>query len=82
MRRNSPLTGRPSTLSAICWDRSPRATAPSTRATSAIGLGEVVDQPVDGRDVAAPAAAGVGHRDPLLDAAFASDDRRDALQLP
>ena len=37
LRRNSPLSGRPSTSSAICCERSPRATAPSTRLVSAIG---------------------------------------------
>jgi hypothetical protein len=37
MRRNSPFTGWPSISSAIVWDRSPRATAWITRATSVVG---------------------------------------------
>jgi hypothetical protein len=37
MRRNSPRTGRPSIFSAIFWERSPSATASSTRATSTVG---------------------------------------------
>ena len=37
MRRNSPLTGWPSSSSAIFCVRSPPATAPSTRATSVVG---------------------------------------------
>ena len=37
MRANSPLTGWPSIVSAIFWDRSPSATATSTRPTSVVG---------------------------------------------
>ncbi len=37
MRRNSPRTGRPSISSEIFCDRSPRATAVMTRATSFVG---------------------------------------------
>ena len=37
MRRNSPLTGWPSILSAIFCERSPSATASMTRATSVVG---------------------------------------------
>ena len=37
MRRNSPLTGWPSIVSAIVWPRSPSATASITRATSVVG---------------------------------------------
>ena len=37
MRRNSPLTGWPSMVSAILRSRSPSATASSTRATSVVG---------------------------------------------
>src|SRR5215208_4966297 len=37
MRRNSPLTGRPSIFSCIFWFRSPSATASMTRATSSVG---------------------------------------------
>ncbi len=37
MRRNSPLTGWPSILSAIFCERSPWATASMTRATSVVG---------------------------------------------
>ncbi len=37
MRWNSPLTGRPSMVSAIFWLRSPSATAEMTRATSFVG---------------------------------------------
>ena len=37
MRRNSPLTGRPSICSDIFWERSPSATASSTRETSIVG---------------------------------------------
>ena len=37
IRRNSPLTGCPSTVRAMLWDRSPFATAPMTRATSLVG---------------------------------------------
>ena len=37
MRRNSPLSGRPSISTAIVCDRSPLATAPITRATSTVG---------------------------------------------
>ena len=36
-RRNSPLSARPSTSSSIDWPRSPLATAPMVRATSAVG---------------------------------------------
>ena len=37
VRRNSPESGRPSSSSAIVWDRSPLATAPITRAVSVVG---------------------------------------------
>ena len=37
MRRNSPMSGRPSISNDIAWERSPLATAPSTRATSLVG---------------------------------------------
>ena len=37
MRRNSPRSRRPSISRAMCWDRSPSATASSTRAISAVG---------------------------------------------
>ncbi len=37
VRRNSPSNGRPSISNAIVCDRSPRATAPMTRAVSLIG---------------------------------------------
>jgi hypothetical protein len=37
MRRNSPRSGRPSISTVIVCDRSPLATAPMTRATSAVG---------------------------------------------
>ena len=37
MRRNSPMSGRPSMSSAIVCERSPLATAPITRATSLVG---------------------------------------------
>ena len=37
MRRNSPRSGRPSMFSSTVCDRSPFATAPITRATSAVG---------------------------------------------
>ena len=37
IRWNSPLTGCPSILSAIFWERSPWATASMTRATSVVG---------------------------------------------
>ena len=37
MRRNSPISGRPSISSDIVCDRSPLATAPITRATSLVG---------------------------------------------
>src|ERR1700733_7586253 len=37
LRKNSPLSGRPSASNDICCERSPRATAPSTRLVSAIG---------------------------------------------
>ena len=37
MRRNSPRSGRPSISSAMCWDRSPSATATMTRAISVVG---------------------------------------------
>ena len=37
MRRNSPRSGRPSISSAMCWDRSPSATATITRAISVVG---------------------------------------------
>ena len=37
MRRNSPISGRPSMSSAIVCERSPLATAPMTRATSLVG---------------------------------------------
>ena len=37
VRRNSPSSGRPSTSSGIVCDRSPRATAPMTRAVSLVG---------------------------------------------
>ena len=37
IRRNSPFTGWPPIVSAIFWERSPSATAPSTRATSVVG---------------------------------------------
>ena len=37
MRRNSPRSGRPSISTVMLWERSPLATAPITRATSAVG---------------------------------------------
>ncbi len=37
MRRYSPRSGRPSISSAMCWDRSPSATATITRAISVVG---------------------------------------------
>ena len=37
MRRNSPRSARPSISTVMDWDRSPLATAPMTRATSAVG---------------------------------------------
>ena len=37
MRRYSPRSGRPSISSAMCWERSPSATASMTRAISAVG---------------------------------------------
>ena len=37
MRRNSPRSGRPSISTVMVWERSPLATAPITRATSAVG---------------------------------------------
>jgi hypothetical protein len=37
MRRNSPRSGRPSISSAMCWDRSPSATATMTREISVVG---------------------------------------------
>ena len=37
MRRYSPRSGRPSISRAMCWDRSPSATASMTRAISAVG---------------------------------------------
>ncbi len=37
MRRNSPRSGRPSISFAMCWDRSPSATATITRAISVVG---------------------------------------------
>ena len=37
MRRYSPRNGRPSISSAMCWDRSPSATATMTRAISVVG---------------------------------------------
>ena len=37
MRRNSPRSGRPSISVVIDWERSPLATAPMTRETSAVG---------------------------------------------
>ena len=37
VRRNSPVSGRPSISSAMLCDRSPFATAPMTRATSVVG---------------------------------------------
>ena len=37
MRRNSPRNGRPSISTVMLWDRSPLATAPITRETSAVG---------------------------------------------
>jgi hypothetical protein len=37
VRRNSPSSGRPPTSSGIVCDRSPRATAPITRAASLVG---------------------------------------------
>ncbi len=37
IRLNSPRSGRPSISSAMCWERSPSATAAITRAISAVG---------------------------------------------
>ena len=37
MRRYSPRSGLPSISSAMCWERSPSATASITRAISAVG---------------------------------------------
>src|SRR5215211_3581887 len=59
MRRNSPFTGWPSIVSAIFWDRSPSATALSTRPTSVVGrtrssIKELIESTLVSQPPAAP----------------------------
>ena len=53
VRRNPPLTGWPSVSSGMDWDRSPFATAPITRVTSAVGFTRSpISELTDSTDVA------------------------------
>ena len=57
MRRNSPRSGRPSISTVIDCDRSPLATAPMTRATSAVGWTMSSISSLTERSLRFPAAA-------------------------
>ena len=81
MRRNSPRSGRPSISTVMVWERSPLATAPITRATSAVGWTMSSISSLTERTRAFPAAAGVLHPAALGDLAFLADDLRKALEL-
>jgi hypothetical protein len=81
VRMNSPSSGRSSISSAMVWDRSPLATAPITRAASAVGLGQVGDQAVDVGDRLRPGARDRTERRALVDLAVLADDHREAGQL-
>ena len=81
MRRNSPRSGRPSISTVIDCERSPLATAPMTRATSAVGwtMSSISSLTERMRGFPAP-----GRRlDPaaLADLAFLADDLGEPLEL-
>jgi hypothetical protein len=65
-RRNSPLSGRPSTFSRTVWSKSPWATAAIARVTSAVGQ-QIIDQCVDRVLHLPPGAAREAEFDPLPD---------------
>ena len=67
--------------SAIRCDRSPRATAPSTRLISAVGWVRSVIEHVDGVDVAGPAPLASPDRRALPDPPVPPDDGHDAPEL-
>ncbi len=82
MRRNSPRSGRPSISTVIVCDRSPLATAPITRATSAVGCTMSSISSLTARIAILPAAGGVVDASALGDLAFLADHPREALELP
>ena len=81
MRRNSPRSGRPSISTVIDCERSPLATAPMTRATSAVGWTMSSISSLTERSLRLPAAGGAAHPAALADLAFLADDDRKPLEL-
>ena len=81
MRRNSPLTGWPSIVSAILRSRSPSATASSTLRHLGGGAHEVVDQRVERLDARLPASARRPQRSALVHAPLAPDHAAHAREL-
>jgi hypothetical protein len=81
MRRNSPLTGWSSILSAIFCERSPSATATMTRATSVVGRTRSSTKALTDSSCVSHVPSGAGQRRALVHAAFAADDPADAREL-
>ena len=81
MRRNSPRSGRPSISTVIACDRSPLATAPITRATSAVGWTMSSISSLTDAQLGLPAAGRAADAAALADLAFLADDDREALEL-
>ena len=81
-RRNSPLSARPSTSSSIDWLRSPLATAPMVRATSAVGRTRSSISVLIGVDLHGPIADGARQRHALLEPAFLADRHAQPPDFP
>ena len=80
-RRNSPLSGRPSTSSRTVCSRSPCATAPITRRHLGGRPHQVVDQAVDRAFHLAPGGGGEAELHALAGAALLAHRLADALEL-
>ena len=81
MRRNSPRSGRPSISTAMVCERSPLATAPMTRETSAVGWTMSSISSLTARNLRVPAAAGTPDAGALGDLAFLADDLRQPFEF-
>ena len=82
IRLNSPLTGWPSIVSAIFWERSPWATAAITRPTSVVGRTRSSTSELTASTLSAQPPYAPGTRRALGHPAVAADDPREALDLP
>ena len=82
IRRNSPRSGRPSISSAMCWDRSPSATASITRAISAVGAARSSISALTACAPGRPRAVVGLLVEPLGHPALAADDPADPQQVP